>query len=139
MPDGPTRRDVLAGICGTAALAGCSAYGGSSDEPAAPAPATVAGRPIAKVADIPVGGGKVVSASGQSLLIVQPTAGQIKAFSANCTHQGTIIGDPVNGVSTCPNHGSRFNTADGSVLNGPAGTPLVAVNVTVTGDDITLA
>ena len=75
--------------------------------------------PIAKVADIPVGGGKVVSAGGQSLLIVQPTAGQIKAFSANCTHQGTVIADPVNGVSTCPNHGSRFKAADGSVSTAP--------------------
>jgi nitrite reductase/ring-hydroxylating ferredoxin subunit len=136
MPEGPTRRAVLAGICGTAALAGCSS---SSEEPAAPAPPRGAGGPIAKVADIPVGGGKVVSAGGQSVLIVQPTAGQIMAFSANCTHQGTIIGDPVDGVSTCPNHGSRFKAADGSVLNGPAGTPLGAVNVTVTGDDITLA
>jgi len=136
MHEGPTRRAVLAGICGAAALAGCSS---SSEDPAAPAPATGAGGSIAKVADIPVGGGKVVLAGGQSVLIVQPTAGQIKAFSANCTHQGTIIGDPVNGVSTCPNHGSRFNTVDGSVLNGPAGTPLGAVNVTVTGGDITLA
>ncbi len=143
---GPTRRTVLTGLCGVAALAGCDTYGESSEEPAAPAPApttTSTARTsqaaIAKVADIPVGGGKVVSMSDRSLLIVQPTAGVIKAFDARCTHQQTVIGDPVDGVSKCPNHGSRFRAADGSVVNGPAGSPLKSIAVTVAGGDITLA
>jgi Rieske Fe-S protein len=139
---GTSRRAVLAGIgCAAlaAALAGCSTNGGSESD--APAPAPPEGGPLAKVADIPVGGGKVVAdPNGLPIVIVQPTTGDIKAYSAVCTHQGTTVGPPeADGIMTCPNHGSRFRAADGSVVNGPAGRPLEPVAVTVKGEEITLA
>jgi nitrite reductase/ring-hydroxylating ferredoxin subunit len=143
------RRQVLCGILavgllGTTVLTACS----GDEDPAAtndqPTGGTTtnsgnAGGAIAQVSAIPVGGGTVVQAGGKSIVIVQPAAGDIKAYDASCTHQGTTVGAPQDGVMTCPNHGSKFKAADGSVLNGPAGAPLRAIAVTVSGDNITLA
>ena len=39
----------------------------------------------------------------------------------------------------CPNHGSRFDAADGAaVLNGPAEEPLPSVGARVEGDQVVL-
>lgn len=149
------RRQVLCGIMamgilGTATLTACS-----EDTPAADAPADSAGTPtgttsappaggnanaLAQVSQIPVGGGTIVQApDGTQLVIVQPAAGDFKAFNASCTHQGTTVGAPQGGTMTCPNHGSKFSAADGSVQQGPAGAPLKPVAIAVSGDNITLA
>ncbi|MGH3429425.1 MAG: Rieske (2Fe-2S) protein, partial [Terriglobales bacterium] len=58
------------------------------------------------------------------------------AFDAHCTHQGTIVDPPQKGIMTCPNHGSQFAVADGSVRRGPATAPLDTVAVQVKGDNI---
>jgi len=151
----PSRRAVIAVPCaaGAAVLAGCSTYGGSSDDPppAAP-PATTAPAPpgsaapttgrapagppaLARVGDIPVGGGKIFE--DEKVVITQPEAGTIKAFSVECTHQGCAVTQVSGGTINCPCHGSKFDVADGSVTAGPASSPLPAVNVKVDGDAIT--
>ena len=144
-----SRRAVVAGACGTAcvrALAACSSYGaGTSAPPPAPAPAS--GAPgssgggaaggIGSATEVPVGGGKIFAA--QQAVVTQPTAGQFKAFSSTCTHQGCQVGDVAGGTINCPCHGSKFAIADGSVVDGPAQKPLPAKNVTVSGGSITLA
>ena len=66
------------------------------------AAASAASDAIAK-ADIPVGGGKVFDAL--KVVVTQPTAGDYKAFSAVCTHQGCTVNGVSNGVITCPCHG----------------------------------
>ncbi len=150
------RREVMCGIAalgvlGVGALAGCGTDGdipsaGASDAPggtqAAP-PATdkpASSQPIAQLADIPVKGGVVVVApNGKRVLLVQPTAGTVKGYSAACTHQGTTVGAPVDGVVTCPNHGSKFNISDGSVAKGPAGGSLKPFAVKVEGQNVLLA
>ncbi|HET6211990.1 MAG TPA: Rieske (2Fe-2S) protein [Micromonosporaceae bacterium] len=121
---------ALAGV----ALAGCSTYGGSSGQPAPDTQAT--GGPVAKTADIPVGGGKLVS--NGKVVVTQPRAGTFTAFSAICTHQGCAVSEIKDGTINCPCHGSRFAVADGSVANGPATEPLPAVKITVNGDSIAL-
>ena len=135
-PCGASRRAVLAGVCGVgvaAALGGCSTYGGSSDKPApAPAKGGSAGEELAKVADIPVGGGKVID----EVVVTQPEQGTFKGFSAICTHQGCTVSTVKNGTINCECHGSKFKVADGSVANGPAAKPLPAVNVAVKGDAV---
>ena len=138
-----TRRAVLGCACGlgVAALAGgCAVYGESSGgekerEGTGSKPAAGAG-PLAKTSDIPVGGGKVFK--DKKIVVTQPSAGQFKAFSAVCTHQGCTVDEIADGVITCPCHNSRFKVADGSVAGGPAPTPLPPVNITVTGDSISL-
>lgn len=149
--DNLSRRAVLAAPCAAGAaalLAGCSTYGGASDpEPGTPAttgapPAPPAGNEtnragtaLANVSDIPVGGGKIFQ--DRQVVVTQPQAGTIKAFSAICTHQGCAV-TKVDGTIECPCHNSRFSIADGSVKSGPAPRGLPSVPVKVEGNAITL-
>jgi Rieske Fe-S protein len=92
------------------------------------------------LADIPDGGGLVVDnpAGGKALLV--RTGQEVKAYNAACTHMGSIVGVPKDGVSTCPNHGSKFNVGDsGEVAKGPATKPLRTLEVQVKGDQVVLA
>jgi nitrite reductase/ring-hydroxylating ferredoxin subunit len=88
------------------------------------------------VADVPVGGGTVVKA--EKVVVVQPTAGDFKAFSAVCTHQGCTVGKVEDGEIVCPCHGSHFSIEDGSPVAGPAQKPLEAKTATVQGDQISV-
>ena len=129
-----TRRGVLIGgglctlaVCG---VAGCSSYG-PEDKPAAPVlPMTVS------TSDIPVGGGKIYA--DHKIVITQPAAGDFKAFSAICTHQGCVVGEVTTSIG-CPCHGSKFSIKDGSVVNGPATKPLESLHVTVKNGEISVA
>ncbi len=145
---GLSRRGLLAttaaaGAAGAVvAVTGCSTYGGSDDTPAVATPggsakAGAGGGTLAQVSDIPVGGGKIFTA--QRVVVTQPEAGTIKAFSATCTHQGCQVTSVREGTINCPCHGSQYKIADGSVASGPAPAPLPAVQVTVEGTAITLA
>ncbi len=94
-----------------------------------------------KVADIPVGGGKYLQ--DRHALVTQPTAGEIKAFDATCTHMGCTVSEISGGLMTCECHLSQFRIADGSVAKGPnTGQPLTRglapLRVTVTGDTFTV-
>ncbi|MFI8206809.1 Rieske (2Fe-2S) protein [Streptomyces sp. NPDC085937] len=104
--------------------------GGSSDDPAG-------GAPLASTADIFEGGGKVFA--DQRVVVTQPSAGEFKAFSSTCTHQGCAVRSVSDGLINCPCHNSNFSITDGSVSSGPATKPLPAVRISVSGDSITLA
>jgi Rieske Fe-S protein len=86
---------------------------------------------------VPVGGCFVVAAA--KVVLTQPDAGDFKAFSAICTHQGCTVSDGSDGVIPCTCHGSQFSLADGSVVQGPATRPLDEVDIAVEGDSISLA
>jgi Rieske Fe-S protein len=92
---------------------------------------------LARTADIPVGGGKILA--GQKIVITQPQAGSFHAFTAVCTHQGCIVGSVAGGTINCPCHGSKFSIANGSVVNGPAASPLAPVSIKVQGTSIVQA
>lgn len=150
-PAEASRRTVLCGLVaallGPAALAaacgggsdGAAGGGGGAGAGAATAGGGSAGAALARLSDVPVGGGIVVPTPTGMAVLVQPTAGTVRAFNAACTHQGTIVGTPKSGVITCPNHGSQFNAADGSVRRGPAAAPLTPIDVRVRGTDVVLA
>jgi Rieske Fe-S protein len=87
--------------------------------------------------EVPVGGGVVVAK--EKVVVVQPTAGDFKAYTAICTHQGCTVGKVEDGQIVCPCHGSHFSIEDGSPVSGPAQKPLAAKQVTVTGDQVTVA
>ncbi|MEV0095546.1 Rieske (2Fe-2S) protein [Streptomyces sp. NPDC050738] len=136
------RRTVVSAV-GAAGIAAALTACGSSDKTGggdavkpAPAGADGKGGALAKTADIPEGGGKVFA--DQGVVVTQPTAGQFKAFSSKCTHQGCAVSKISNGTISCPCHGSQFDAADGSVKHGPATQPLPAAAITVQGDSITL-
>ncbi|MEU9523073.1 Rieske (2Fe-2S) protein [Streptomyces sp. NPDC048224] len=145
---GPARRTVVAAASAaglTAVLAACSGSDddASSDTGAAPGSASRAaggegaGAALATTADIPEGGGKVFP--DQKVVVTQPAAGEFKAFSATCTHQGCAVKSVSDGIINCPCHNSSFSITDGSVQGGPAPKPLPAVQITVSGDSIRLA
>ena len=77
--------------------------------------------PVGKTSEIPVGGGKIFAAD--KVVVTQPTAGDFKAFSAVCTHQGCVVADIKGEDIDCTCHGSKFSIKDGSVLKGPRPSP----------------
>jgi Rieske Fe-S protein len=154
-PTSADRRTVLratalgvaaAGVGVTAAA--CSSTNseaqGSNAQPASAAAATTgstgssggssSGTTVA-TSKVPVDGGFIDSSA--KVVVTQPTAGTYKAFTAVCTHQGCTVSTVSNNVIQCPCHGSEFSAKDGSVVNGPATSPLAAVSVKVSGSTIT--
>jgi Rieske Fe-S protein len=142
------RREVIAGG-GLVAVGGILVACGGSDE-AQPSSevAEVAeeigdietleadGETIASTSDVPVEGGVVVDEP--PVVVVQPSAGDIKAFSAVCPHQGCLVTSVAQNEIVCPCHGSYFSAEDGAVLRGPARTGLPPVAIRVDGDDVIL-
>ncbi|MFI8911122.1 Rieske (2Fe-2S) protein [Streptomyces sp. NPDC053513] len=127
---GVARRTVVAAAGGAglaAALAACGS--GADDKGAAPE-----GTALARTGDIPVGGGKILADKG--LVITQPKAGEFKAFSSKCTHQGCAVSSVKDGVIVCPCHQSHFDISDGSVKSGPAPSPLPPEPIQVVGEEI---
>lgn len=71
-------------------------------------------------------------------IIVINTGEGFIALSSVCTHQGCQVSyDHGSANLPCPCHGSIFSTS-GSVLNGPASSPLKKYDVTVEGDILTI-
>lgn len=60
---------------------------------------------------------------GAPILIVRDGARRFHALSMQCTHEGCPVRPPVNGVITCPCHGSQYDL-EGRVRRGPAQLPL---------------
>jgi Rieske Fe-S protein len=159
-----TRRNVLLGagaVGATAVLAACgTSTGGNTngtDYSNNPAPAGSAGAqpagagpvgtggpnagngsgstPIAKVADVKVGGGVIKG----EYVVTQPVAGTFKAFSTVCPHAGCNVNKIDGGVISCPCHGSQFSVKDGSVVTGPATQGLTGKAVKAEGGNVVLA
>ncbi|MEU6377383.1 Rieske (2Fe-2S) protein [Streptomyces sp. NPDC046909] len=128
----PSRRTVVAAV-GAVGVALTLNACGSDDDGASSASGTALG----KTSDIPEGGGKIFADAG--VVVTQPTAGEYKAFSSKCTHQGCAVTGIANGVITCPCHKSEFSVTDGSVKKGPATQPLPEEKISVSGDSISLA
>jgi Rieske Fe-S protein len=157
-----TRRTVLrvAGLAaltsgGVAVAAGCTPVeetAGPTSPPASSAPATsdppsspppepsptpsesseVPSGPSVATSEVPVGGGVILEDA--DYVITQPTAGEFKAFSKICTHQGCPVGSVEDGTINCPCHGSKYSIEDGSVVSPPAPDPLEEAEVTLAGD-----
>jgi Rieske Fe-S protein len=145
-----SRRTALAlggsGALGSAlVLAGCAPAGSPDDdaqsgsdagsESESSTPTAAAGEDVAALADIPVGGSLGATIGGEPVLLAQPTAGEVVAFSAICTHQACTVA-AAGATFACPCHGSVFDAATGAVEQGPALEPLPSVPVTVDGDRV---
>jgi Rieske Fe-S protein len=94
------------------------------------------GTVLGATADVPVGGGMVYTAA--KVVVTQPVKGEFKVFSAVCTHVGCICNQVADGTINCPCHGAKFKITDGSVVAGPAPTPLAAKAFTVANGKILL-
>lgn len=128
--------------CSTAAVPFDATVGGAiPHDEQVPMPTTAgngqtAAISVASTADIPVGGGLVISRV--NLVVTQPAAGEFKAFSSVCPHVGCLLDKVANGTVNCPCHGSTFRISDGAVVTGPAKRPLTPVAITVGNGAITL-
>jgi Rieske Fe-S protein len=148
LPQVPGRRALLVGatVGCAAALAGCTTYdangnGGFLGSTAASSPSAssaggtgAASGVLTSTAKVPAGGGVIIT--GKNIVITQPETGVFKAFSAVCTHQGCIVSSVADGTIDCPCHGSEFSVKDGSVVHGPATSPLPPVAIKVEGTSI---
>lgn len=90
-------------------------------------PAQPAEPALAKLDEVPVGGGVVLA--DQKLVVTRDAAGKAAAFTAVCTHSGCIVQNVANGTINCGCHGSKFDAATGAVVNGPAAQPLAGLPV----------
>ncbi|HEX2419339.1 MAG TPA: Rieske (2Fe-2S) protein [Micromonosporaceae bacterium] len=145
---GTTRRTVLMGVGAAGMSAAAAACGGEDSGSAEPSPepspsaaaptSAVGGEPsgdvLAKLSDVPVGGGIVLAE--QKVVLTRPAEAEIKAFSAVCTHRGCTLAEVKDGTINCGCHGSKFSSQDGAVRTGPATKPLSTVEVKVDGDRV---
>jgi nitrite reductase/ring-hydroxylating ferredoxin subunit len=92
---------------------------------------------IAGTSDVPVGGGVIFP--DQQVVVTQPAEGEFRCFTAVCTHQGCIVSSVQAGGIRCECHGSAFSIEDGSPVNPPATVGLAAYDVTVDGEEISIA
>lgn len=148
------RRQVLVGgTLGAAVVVGLSACGSSSSSGGATGAAgggSAAGASgaasdggasgaIVALKSVPVGGCVIAKGSdGKPIVVARPTAGNVVAHSAICTHQGCTVAAAGAQVQ-CPCHGSVFNADTGANISGPAPTPLPKVSVTVQSGQVVSA
>jgi cytochrome b6-f complex iron-sulfur subunit len=145
-----SRRQVITtgvvAVTGVGALAACGGSSGttsgttSTSSSAAAAPAasgSASGGALAKLSDVKVGTAvSAKGADGKPIIVAQPTAGTVVAFTAICTHQGCTVAPAAGLQLKCPCHGSTFDAATGKNTGGPAPSPLAAVPVKLDGDSI---
>ena len=133
---GISRRKTLTGAAaGGGGVPRLAAWGGDDGGASGSAPDVAAGEKLGPSSDVPVGGGKIYA--DQKIVVTQPTEGDFKAFSSICTHQRCPVTEIKGGTINCTCHGSKFSIEDGSVVNGPAKSPLSAIPVSVDGTEIT--
>ncbi len=131
----PTRRQVVTVVTGTAALAALAACGSGSSSSAAAA-ARLRWRASPRCQRFRwARRWSAKDASGAPIVVSQPTAGTVVAFSAICTHMGCTVA-PAGARFACPCHGSMYDAATGAVLKGPAPQPLAKVAVHVDGGNV---
>ncbi|GAB3577367.1 hypothetical protein GCM10027406_11640 [Leifsonia lichenia] len=134
-----TRRTIVsiggATVVGAGALllTACTPGGAGADPVASGSDSEV----TVPLSSIPVGGAVSAKMGSAPIVVSQPTAGKVVAFSAVCTHQGCTVA-PQGTEFDCPCHGSRFDAATGDVLGGPAQKPLPKLTATVSGSSVTV-
>ena len=76
--------------------------------------------------------------TGAQLLVVNLGGNNFNALTSICTHTGCDRNwSFASSIFTCSCHGSRFNT-DGTVVTGPASSPLRNFPITKDGDTLTI-
>ncbi|MDT7571255.1 MAG: hypothetical protein QOE05_1429 [Actinomycetota bacterium] len=138
MTDTPTRRSVLRGavltaVAGVAGFVVARRSDAAKDKPATAAanayggPAATLDNVLTPVDKVPVGGGIVLG----NVVVTRDAQGDVRGYSATCTHQGCKVSGVRNGRIECPCHGSAFNAGTGAVVQGPASRPLAPVPLVV--------
>jgi cytochrome b6-f complex iron-sulfur subunit len=78
------------------------------------------------------------SLDGQGILLFRSTDTSVLAFSRKCTHLGCTVGGFDSGITTCPCHGSQYDTG-GNVVRGPSQSSLRKYTATLSGTTVTIS
>lgn len=85
---------------------------------------------LAPAGELPAGTGGLVDVDGETVGGYREPNGELRLVRPTCTHLGCPLHwNPAETSWDCNCHGSRFNP-DGSILNGPATSPLEAIDRT---------
>lgn len=91
-----------------------------------------------KVNDIAANTGKIFKFGSKPGILIKTASGDIKAFSASCTHLDCIVQyDPNTKAIICACHNGKYDLS-GKNVSGPPPRPLDEYTVNVKGDDITV-
>jgi len=139
---GLSRRSIVQGSA-VAVVAGVTGFAAFTARDAQPAVGTYGagdsagggtkGDVLASLDQLPDGGALVLT--DQQIVLVR-SGEEVRAFSAECTHQGCLLSGVRDGVLVCPCHGSRFDPATGDVVGGPARSALAPVSVAVSDGSV---
>lgn len=135
------RRTVLAAAGAVGAVGVLAACGSDNPAPSSTPRASesspdqaAGGQIVTTTDDVPVGGGVVVD--DKMVVVTQPKAGDYKAFTSTCPHQGCTVAKVTADAIICPCHGSQFSAETGDVMVGPATSGLTPVAIRVKGSEI---
>ena len=91
-----------------------------------------------KVNDIAANTGKIFKFGSKPGILIKTASGDIKAFSASCTHLDCIVQyDGTQKAITCACHNGKYDLT-GKNISGPPPRPLEEFTVNIKGDDITV-
>ena len=91
-----------------------------------------------KLAELPVNSGKIFKFGSKPGILVRTEAGELKAFSAVCTHLECIVQyRPDTKQIWCACHNGQYNLS-GKNIGGPPPRPLEEYKVNTRGDDIVI-
>ncbi|WP_353963915.1 Rieske (2Fe-2S) protein [Streptomyces sp. NBC_00233] len=125
----PTRRSVTGAIAAAAVLTSVAGCGSTPQKGTVSGVAAEKSQELAREDEVPRGGGLIVGHA--NVVLTRNSEGQLRAFSAICTHRGCTVASVTKGHIECPCHGSRFDINTGAPLAGPAKEPLPPVRVDV--------
>lgn len=90
----------------------------------------------AKLSELPPNSGKIFKFGSKPGLIIRTASGELKAFSAVCTHLDCIVQyRPDTKQIWCACHNGQYNL-NGENIGGPPPRPLEAYQVNKRGDDV---
>ena len=93
----------------------------------------------AKVGELQSNAAKIFRFGNRPGLLVNTPQGELKAFSAVCTHLNcTVQYDPSDSIIWCACHNGKYDL-NGQVISGPPPRPLDAYHVNLRGDDIVVS
>ncbi len=93
----------------------------------------------AKLAEVPVNSGKIFKFGSKPGILVRTDSGELKAFSAVCTHLDCIVQyKPDTKHIWCACHNGQYNL-NGQNVGGPPPRPLEEYKVNTRGDDIVVS
>ena len=93
---------------------------------------------IGKAGDFPNNSGKIFKFGSKPGIIIRTESGELKAFSASCTHLSCIVQyDPAGKQIVCACHNGKYDL-NGKNIAGPPPRPLDPFTVNVKGDEVTV-